>query len=1069
MMRRLAWLLLAAAPLVPVSLGAQYFGQNKVQYSQFHFKVLQTEHFDLYYYESERPAAVDVARMAERSYIELSTVLRHQFRERKPLILYASLSDFQQTNTSGEEVSEGVGGFTDFLKHRIVIPLTGSYDDVQHVLQHEMAHQFQYDVWSGGRAGAGIQTMIAVNPPLWFVEGMAEYMSLGRLDANTAMWLRDAAQEGKLPTIEQLENDPRIFPYRFGQAILTYIGHRWGDESIGAILSASRSGSLEGAFRRVIGLDFKQLGDQWRDAVLKEYLPQLNTADKAATISQPVLTKERSDGTLHLAPALSPDGTKVAYFSEKDFYFVDLWLANTADGKVLRRLYKSTYSSNYETFRFINSSASWSPDGKYLAFAGKNGAHDDVIILDVESNKQVATIRPGISGVTTPAWSPDGSKIVFTGYDGGLSDLFVVDRDGKNMRRLTNDKYADLHPAWSPDGRTIAFTTDRGPKTDFNTLRFGNYRLATYDLASGKIDLLKGMDWGKNVDPQWSPDGKSLAYISDRTGVSNIYLYDVASGDSYQLTDFFTGAQGITPLSPDLSWARQSNKLAYVYYERGDYNVYMLDNPEARKKAPWTPASMIAAQTASTRTPAAAPPSAPPPAGSSSIYVTGRGMRPADSLSKADSAKAPAELSIINLIDSTRQLPDTATFSERKYKSVFTPDYVARPSIGYSRSNFGSGIFGGTSVQLSDMLGDHQLLFSGYVNGRIDEAQVLAAYVNLSHRVNWAVGLSQEPYFYYNGSAVVDGPSNQELTYVTQVRRIVLRSGFLTGYYPLSRFQRFEGGAHIVNVEDAVLNYFQPFDPNTGLATDNPATEKNVLSQKAFLQPSLAWVYDNSISGYTGPFLGRRSRLEIAPTVGGWKYTQATADFRRYDHLFGPFTLATRAMFVGRMGRDDSLFQMYLGYPDLIRGWTAGSFDRNECAVLTVADPNSQTGCSSLDQLIGSRIGVFNAELRFPILSQQYMHWLPQLFPPIEGALFFDAGVAWTRHSDVQWSRPDGESPVNVRTPLKSVGLSVKINALGFMVVRFDFAKPLNRYVLNADGTRRAVSPYWTISFGPSY
>ena len=113
-MRRLAWLLFAAAPLVPVTLGAQYFGQNKVQYSHFKFKVLQTEHFDLYYYEVERNAAVDVARMAERSYVELSTVLRHQFRERKPIILYASLSDFQQTNTSGEEVQEGVGGFTDF-------------------------------------------------------------------------------------------------------------------------------------------------------------------------------------------------------------------------------------------------------------------------------------------------------------------------------------------------------------------------------------------------------------------------------------------------------------------------------------------------------------------------------------------------------------------------------------------------------------------------------------------------------------------------------------------------------------------------------------------------------------------------------------------------------------------------------------------------------------------------------------------------------------------------------------------------------------------------------------------
>jgi Tol biopolymer transport system component len=1082
-MRRLAWLFLAAVCCIPVAVSAQYFGQNKVQYSRFHFKVLETEHFDLYYYAIEHDAALDVARMAERSYVELSTVLRHQFRERKPIILYASLSDFQQTNTSSEEVSEGVGGFTDFLKHRIVIPLTGSYADVQHVLQHEMAHQFQYDVWSGGRAGAGVQTIIAVNPPLWFVEGMAEYMSIGGVDPNTAMWLRDAAKEGKVPTIHELETDPRIFPYRFGQAIVTYIGQRWGDEAIGAILSASRSGSLEGAFRRVIGLDFKQLGDQWRDAVVKEYLPQLNTADKAVAISDPVLTKDRSQGTLHLAPALSPDGTKVAYFSERNFYFIDLWLADVATGKADRRLFKSTWSSNYETFRFINSSASWSPDGKFLAFAGKSGAHDDIIVIDVARNKQVATIRSGLSGVTTPAWSPDGSKLVFTGYDGGLSDLFVVDRNGTNLKRLTNDKFADLHPAWSPDGKTIAFTTDRGPQTDFTTLRFGNYRLALYHLDNGSIEPLKGMEAGKNADPQWSPDGKSIAYISDRSGVSNIFLYDLDSGDSFQISNFFTGAQGITPLSPDLSWARQSNKLAYVYYEKGDYDVYVMSNPESRKKAPWRASEILATRPPAARNALPAPDTTKvATVGGSSLYRSATGLRPADSVARQpDSLRSPAEISISRLIDSTRHLPDTNTFSERSYKTVFTPDYVARPSVGYTRSNFGSGIFGGTAVQMSDMLGDHQLLFSGYVNGRIDEAQVLGAYVNLSRRMNWAVGLSQDPYFFYNGSRYLPGPSEQELTYQTEVRRIVLRSAFASAYYPVSRFQRIEGGMHLTNVEDAVLDYFQPYDAQTGIATQNPSTEKHVLSETGFVQPSLAWVYDNSLAGYTGPFLGRRSRVELAPTIGGWRYLQSTADFRRYDHLGGPFTLATRALYLGRSGRDAGKFQMYLGYPDLIRGWTAGSFDRNECVSLTVADPNSQTGCGPLDQLLGTSIAVFNAELRFPILSQQYMHWLPPLFPPIEGALFFDAGVAWrgavcssttgfcTPATTFEWNRPSAASPADVRTPLKSVGASIKINALGFMVLRFDYAMPLNRYVFNPDGSRTAVKPFWTISFGPAY
>ena len=104
-------------------------------------------------------------------------------------------------------------------------------------------------------------------------------------------------------------------------------------------------------------------------------------------MAQALLTEKRSDGTLHLAPALSPDGSQVAYFSEKDFYFVDLYLANGTTGKVKRRILKSGISSNYETYRFINSQANWSPDGKFLAFAAKRGARDDIVMVDVDSQQ----------------------------------------------------------------------------------------------------------------------------------------------------------------------------------------------------------------------------------------------------------------------------------------------------------------------------------------------------------------------------------------------------------------------------------------------------------------------------------------------------------------------------------------------------------------------------------------------------------------------------------------------------------------------------------------------------------
>src|SRR5213594_2779040 len=202
---------------------AQYFGQNKVQYRSFNFQSIQTEHFDIYYYPDERGGALDAARMAERAYARLSRILHHQFGSRKPIILYASQSDFQQTNVV-DASGEGLGGVTEFFKHRMVLPFTGSYAELEHVIGHEMVHQFQYDVFSRGRIGAGVGTIISVNPSLWFMEGMAEYLSIGPIDPHTAMWLRDASLEGHLPTIEQLTYDPLIFPYRFGHALWAYIG-----------------------------------------------------------------------------------------------------------------------------------------------------------------------------------------------------------------------------------------------------------------------------------------------------------------------------------------------------------------------------------------------------------------------------------------------------------------------------------------------------------------------------------------------------------------------------------------------------------------------------------------------------------------------------------------------------------------------------------------------------------------------------------------------------------------------------------------------------------------------------
>jgi len=679
---------------------------------------------------------------------------------------------------------------------------------------------------------------------------------------------------------------------------------------------------------------------------------------------------------------------------------------------------------------------------------------------------------------------------VFSGSKGGITDLYVVDRNGKNLRRLTNDRHGDLQPQWSPDGSTIAFASDRGPQTTFDELKFSRWQVSLYDVESGRVSVVPNQS-GQNLNPMWAPDGRSIAFVSDRTGIPNIFIYDLEKKDHFQITNVVGAVLAVTEYSPVITWAREADRLAFGYFENGDYTVWSVNNPRRLMKEPFrdsttAKSTLIAVgppRTDSTpplmtRAPALADAAktVPPPdtslfggralangdsvAHDISIYRGTNGMRQSATLPSTP-GRAETVVSVAQLLDSAAiALPDTGRFRKYAYRVGFQPEYISRPNIGYAQDNFGRGVFGGTTIVLSDLLGDHRLAFAGQVNGRLSEAYMLAAYTSMGRRMQYTAGALQAPTWYLTADQSIeleDGVFEQKQA----ITRYINRQAFGIGAYPLNRFTRVEFGGSLNNVDRQTWWYARQIDTENRVAT--PFQVVDIVDETGlfYAAPFLAYVSDNTLFGYTGPIAGRRYRFQIEPVIGSFRWIEYQADYRRYvPILFNFLTLAGRAQTSISVGRDEMVLQKYIGRPEFVRG-----YDREEYTVSCRPVPpgagqgDQQRGCSAV-QLLGSRVAFANAELRFPLVRRFDLGLLPISLPPVDGLFFYDIGLAWSSGQKVSWNSEVRDVSVT-RTPVRSYGAGIRLNLFGFALMRWDYAVALDR--------PQGKKGYWTWTLGPSF
>lgn len=1022
---------------LPSTAEGQYFGRNQVQYRTFDFQVMQTENFDVYFYPEEEEAARDVGRMAERWYARLSQILDHRFEERQPIVMYATHPHFQQTNIVAG-ISEGTGGVTEAFQQRVVMPFSYSYEETDHVLGHELVHAFQYDISGMGRAGGGIEAAAQrFQVPLWFVEGMAEYLSVGPVDPHTAMWLRDGALRGDIPTIEQMTFDPRVFPYRWGQALWAYIGGRWGDLAIGQILKLTGQGvPYPTAFQRILNISLDELSGDWHTAIRRAYLPLLAERPEAREIADPLITGEREGGRLNIAPVLSPDGRWVVFLSSRDNLDVQIYLADAQTGEVVRTLQRGTaFDPHFGSLRYISSAGTWSPDAQMFAFSALREGRDVLVVLDVGRAQRLEEYPiPGVDEITNPNWSPDGRSIVFTGLQGGMSDLWILDLESREATQLTNDRYSELHPTFSPDGRTIAFSTDRGEGTDFGQLVYGPYRLATMDLATREITLVPGIDGPKNINPQWTPDGTGLFYISTRSGIPNIYRVEIATGEIRRITDLFTGVSGITDVSPALTVSRDGRRLLFTEYINNGYNIYSISNAEQLAGIP------VEVRTES----------------EIEAAVASAGLLPPVPRPQEAAFNRVARM----LTDPQTGLPSVAaaeSFAIVPYRPRLGLDYLGQPQVGVSigGGSFGSnGLYGGIFGLFSDLLARHQVFAALQAQGQLDEIGFAVQYLNMRERWNFG-GLAQRIPFVYGAYQEFVDPGQGE--FVQSVARVRLFDSSIQGFaqYPFSQVRRveFSGGLRRISRD---LQFFElVYDLDTLIPIDDRQRRVPGVSLNLF-ETTAAYVYDSALLGYTSPFAGQRYRFQITPTFGELQYIQGLADYRRYFYA-APFTFAVRGLHIGRYGRDaeaqmdgNNVFQdYYLGQPWYVRGYNDVYSDCLQAGQGNV--------CELLNNLLGSRMAVASAELRFPLFTQLVVGSSLGL-PPIEGIIFGDAGIAWDKSTTPVFRR-GVPLDTSERGIISSAGVGARVNLLGLLIFEVDYLRAFDR----DDGWR------WNFNFTPGF
>jgi len=988
---------------------SQEFGKNIVQYDDFDWSYIQTKHFDIYYYGEGRKQADFVAHFAEEGYEKIKLLLGWGLNNRSDIILYNSHNDFQQTNVVPIYMEEGIGGVTELMKNRMVIPYDGSLSEFKHVIYHELVHVFIND----GIYGGSIMNMLKnsnIFIPLWMNEGLAEYCA-DDWNTNSDMWLRDIAiNYSQLPDISQLNG---YLAYRGGQSVWSFITEKWGEEVISEIFKQVKyKRDVNKGIEEALGINIKTLSEQWHIYLKQKYWPDIEKRENIQDIAFQLTNHIDMYNNYNIAPSISPDKNKIAIYSNKEG-LMSIYIISPSDGKFLDKIISGQITSEYEELHVLKPGISWSPSSKQLVFAVKSGDSDALVIHDINNPKKRFKKKFEIEGIYRPVWNPQNNKIAFIGYQNFSSDVFVYNLDNDELTQLTNDTYSDIQISWSPDGKELLLVSDRGNNiakkshTDIISIigsDFDNNDIYTLDL-NGQLERLTNTSYNESY-PTYDLDGNAIAYISDESGINNIYITTDRFESSKNLTNVITG---IT----QLEWY-DNNQIIFTGFYNSGYDIFRianikekLENSESIKDAKW------------------------------------RSKTKYNYLKNNDSNHySKNDLSSYRFIQNDKgnnfSIDTDTTNSEisYKYKTRFTLDYAATKFAYRVLENKAQGL---GYFLFSDILGDHKIRLESSLVIDFKQFDFLFHYINLKNRINWSTLLSN---YNYTGP-IYNNYHEQNPDYYYEYYDLIRDIAFgMTFKNPFSKFSRIEGGFN--------FKYLQKYQER--LATFS-GIEYSIFQESYNISTyHIKYVWDN-----TRYLSGNRMfiKYEISPKISynDFYYKKLSIDYRNYLKLSykGQILLASRVFYGTSTGRDARIFGIGgAGYDTFFHGDNAllnptyanSIMEDSEYQYYSMNDFQFPIRGYNIAQKYGKNSMIMNLELRLPFLLYYFpaIKYLGQIY----GVLFIDAGVTWDNRFP-SFSNQNNWNQLSNEGWIMSCGIGPRFYLFG-MPWKLDYAWQYNPY-----------------------